>query len=170
MVIVLNVVAKKITSYYLDSEVEVKLWEMKRWGWRSHHYFKKPFPLGVFLPILTTALSFGYVVWMACLTFDVKAKVYRAAKRFQLYSFSEMTEYHIAFIATAGIIINLIFAIIGYLLGFYEFSKLNIYFAFFNMIPLSSLDGNKILFGNIVLWAFLAALTLIGLGCAAFVI
>jgi len=175
-IIVINNVAKKISSFYLDSEIEVKLWELKRSGllhilninpFRTTHPskdFKRPFPIGVFLPIITAVFSFGYFTWLNSLIFDVKAKVYRAAKRFGLYTFSEMTEYHIGLIAASGVLANLFFAIIGYLLNFDEFAKLNIYYAFFNLIPLSELDGNKILFGSIVLWSFLVALVLIGLG------
>ena len=99
---------------------------------------------------------------MASLVFDIKPKVYRAAKRHGLYSFSEVTEYQLGIIAATGIVINLALAIIGYFLGFHTFAQLNIYFAFFNMLPLSTLDGNKIFFGNIVLWSFLASLTLLG--------
>ncbi len=170
LVILINVLAKKVASYYLDSEMEIKLWEFKRWGWKKHHYFKKPFPIGAFLPIFTTIVSLGYVVWSACLTFDVKPKKYRAAKRHGLYAFSEMTEHHIGLIAAFGIMANLLFAILGYLIGFPEFARLNIYYAFFNLIPLSSLDGNKIFFGSLVLWSFLAAITLIALGYAILLI
>ena len=168
IIILVNTIAKKITSYHLDSEIEVKLWEIKRYGFKASWHFKKPFPLGAFLPILSKLILFplNSFVWMASLVFDVKAKTYRAAKRHWLYSFSEMTEDHIGYIAAAGIAINLILAIAGYLIGFPLFAKLNIYYAFFNMLPISNLDGNKIFFGNIVLWTFLATITLIGLGYA----
>ncbi|MBU0894546.1 MAG: hypothetical protein KKF48_02830 [Nanoarchaeota archaeon] len=164
LVIIVNIVAKKISCFYLDSEIEIKLWEFKRYGFKKSSYFKKSFPAGAFFPIIFTAFTLGYVNWMACLVFDVKAKIYRAAKRHQLYSFSEMTEWHIGLIAASGILANLIFAVLGYLMGFPLFTKINIYYVFFNMIPLSNLDGNKVFFGNFVMWAFLAALTLIGLG------
>ena len=75
-----------------------------------------------------------------------------------------MTEEHIGLIAASGIFANLFLGIIGYLIGFPLFAKLSIWFAFFNMIPISNLDGNKIFFGNLVLWSFLAIITLIGLG------
>ena len=104
---------------------------------------------------------------MASLVFDVKAKAYHAAKRHGIYSFSEMTEEHIGKIAAAGIFVNLLLAFIFYFVGGdfgILFAKLNIWFVFFNMIPLSDLDGNKIFFGNLVLWSFLAIVTLIGLG------
>lgn len=170
IIITANIFAKKITSYYLDSEIEIKLWEIKRYGFKPKKQFKKSFPAGAFFPILITAFSFGYLKWMASLVFDVKPKIYRAAKRYGLYNFSEMTEYHIGLIAGSGIFINLILAIIGYLIGFDEFSKLNIYYAFFNILPISDLDGNKIFFGSLILWSFLAAIVLIGLAYVFLVI
>lgn len=163
-IVLINSVAKKISSYYLDSEIEIKFWEVKRYGFKAHQHFKKSLPAGIFLPLITSLISSGYFVWMSSLIFDVKPKIYRAAKRFGLYSFSEMTEYHIGLIAASGVLINLFFGVIGYLIGFSDFAKLNIFYAFFNMIPLSDLDGNKIFFGSVVLWSFLAALVLIGMG------
>ena len=166
IVIMANIFTKKITSYILDSEIKIKLWNIKRYGFKTKNYLKNSFPAGVFLPILVTAFSFGYFYWMACFIFEVKAKTYRAAKRWGLYTFSEMTEYHVGLIAASGIAINLGLAVLGYLIGFSDFAKFNIYYAFFNLLPLSDLDGNKIFFGSIVLWSFLAILTLIGLGYA----
>ncbi|MEX0920547.1 MAG: hypothetical protein WDZ69_03135 [Candidatus Pacearchaeota archaeon] len=170
LAILINILAKKISAFYLDSEIEIKFWEIERYGFRPWMYFKKPVYLGAFLPVITSLLSVGNFVWMASLIFDVKPKTYRAAKRHGLYSFSEMTEDHIGLIASAGVLANLFFAIVGYLIGFSEFAKVNIYLAFFSMIPLSDLDGNKIFFGNLTLWTFLATLVLIGLGYALFII
>lgn len=159
-----NIFIKKILAYYLDSEIEMKLWEMKQFGFTPGQKFKRPFPAGIFFPIISKILflPFKSFIWMASLVFDIKPKVYKAAKRHGLYSFSEMTEAQVGVIAAAGISINLILAIAGYFLGFHTFAQLNIYFAFFNMLPISNLDGNKIFFGNLVLWSFLASLTLIG--------
>lgn len=170
LVLSINIFSKKISSYYLDSEIQLNLWTIKRYGFKPKDYFKNELQSGIVFPLLFSALSFGAMTWLACLVFDVKAKTYRAAKRYGLYSFSEMTEYHLALIATAGILANLIFAIIGYFIGFPTFAKLNIYYAFFNIIPISNLDGNKIFFGSIILWSFLAAITLIALGYAIFLV
>lgn len=167
-IILINSIAKKISSYYLDSEIEIRLWEVKRYGFKPHKHFKKSFPSGILFPLITALASLGYFIWMASIIFEVKPKIYRAAKRFGLYSFSEMTEHHIGLIAASGVLINLFFALIGYLVGFSDFAKLNIFYAFFNIIPLSDLDGNKIFFGSVVLWSFLAALILIGLGYVFF--
>jgi Zn-dependent protease len=170
IILMMNVFAKKIAAYYFDSEIEIKLWEIERFGFKPHHKLKRPFPAGVFVPILITFITLplgaifqiGHLKWMATLVFDVKTKIHRAVKRHGLYSFSEMTEYHIGLIAAAGIVVNLIAALIGYFLNQPEFAKLSIYFAFFNMLPLSDLDGNKIFFGSLILWSFLAIITLIG--------
>ncbi len=172
LIIMVNIFVKKITSLYFDSEVEIKLWEMERYGLKPRQYFKKPIPIGLILPIVSKILLFSLknFVWMASLVFDVKPKVYRAAKRHGLYLFSEMTEDHIGYIAAAGILANLFFSVIGYLLGFQTFARLSIYYSFFNMIPISNLDGNKIFFGNLVLWFFLATIVLLGLIFAIFVI
>jgi Zn-dependent protease len=168
IVLVLNIAAKKISAFYLESDIEIKLWRMERYGFKRHEYFKRPFEIGIFLPIIVSLVSLGNLLWMASMVFDVKPKVYRAAKRHGLYSFSEMTEAQIGMIAAAGVLINLVAAVIAYFLGFPLFARLNVYFAFFSMLPLSDLDGNKIFFGNIVLWSFLATLVLIGLGYAFF--
>jgi hypothetical protein len=164
IILIINTIAKKISGYYFETEVEVKFWEIQRYGWRPGQHLKKPFPIGAFLPVIIAFLSLGYFKWMASLIFDVKPKIYRAAKRHGLYSFSEMTEYHLGLIAASGILANLIFAIIGYLIGFTEFAKLNIYYAFFNILPISNLDGNKIFFGSLILWSFLASIILIAVG------
>ena len=170
LILVINTLAKKVTSFYLDSEIEVDVWKIQRYGFKSHEYLKRPFLAGIFFPIIFALLSFGKLVWMASLIFEVKPTSYRAAKRHGLYSYSEMTEDHIGYIAAMGIFANLLFAFIGYLLGFSEFSRLSIYYTFFNMLPISDLDGNKIFFGNIILWSFLAALVLIGLSYAFFLV
>ncbi len=173
LIFIINITAKKITSFYFDSEIEIKLWEIKRYGFQTHKYLKKAFPIGAFLPIIAKVLSLGYLNWMACFVFDVKSKIYKTAKRHGLYTFSEISEFHIGLIAAAGIFANLIFAIIGYFIGLPEqmnFVQLSIWFAFFNMLPVSELDGNKIFFGNLTLWSFLASIVLIGLFYSIFVI
>jgi len=170
LVIIINITAKKITAFNFDSEIEIKLWEISRYGFKAKKYFKNPFPAGAFFPIIFAVLSFGYLAWMASIIFNVKPKICQSAKRHGLYNFSEVTESQFGKIAAAGILANLAFAIIGYLIGFSEFAKLNIFYAFWNILPISDLDGNKIFFGNLVLWSFLATLILVGLSFAFLVV
>ncbi len=163
--IIINVLIKKVTAFYLDTEIEIKIWEFKKWGVRAHDKFKRGFPAGAFFPLIFGILlaPLKGFTWMASMVFDVKAKKYRAAKRHGYYSFAEATESHIGGIAAAGVIANLLFAFIFYMMGFPYIAKINIWFAFFNMIPISDLDGNKIFFGNYILWAVLGIISLIGL-------
>ena len=175
ILLTVNILIKKTAAYFLESEIEIKLWEIKRFGFKTGQHFKKAFPIGAFMPIIfkILLLPLNSFVWMASLVFDVKAKSYRAAKRHGIYSFSEMTEEHIGKIAATGIIANLFLALIFYFIGGnfgVLFAKLNIWFAFFNMIPISDLDGNKVFFGNLVLWSFLAIITLIAVGYTFFLI
>jgi len=159
LILMINVLAKKITSYYLDSEIRIKIWEFQRYGFRPHQHLKKPFPIGIFLPIIMKVLTMGVFNWIITLTFDVKAKAYRAAKRHGKFAFAEMSDFHLALIAIFGIIANLIFGVIGYLIGFPDFAKLNFYFAFLSMIPLSDLDGTKIFFGSKWSWIILTLIS-----------
>jgi hypothetical protein len=167
VLITINIIIKKIMAYFLESEIEIKIWEIKRWGFKTDQYWKRAFPLGAFIPLISRVVLFflnGFVL-MNSLVFDVKAKAYHAAKRHGIYSFSEMTEEHVGRIAAAGIFANLLLAILFYFIGGEFgtlFAELNLWFVFSNMIPISDLDGNKIFFGNLVLWSFLAIVTLIG--------
>jgi len=167
IVILFNVFTKKFIAYNLDSEIEMRVWEIGKY--KSN---KKPFAIGAFLPLISKIILFPFnsFVWMASLVFDVKPKTYRAAKRFGLYTFSEVTEYHLGLIAAAGVLINILISVISYFLGFELLARLSMYYAFFNIIPLSDLDGNKIFFGSKIMWSFLASLVLIGMLFAIFLV
>jgi len=69
LIIMINVVAKKIASFYLGTKIEVGIWEIGRYGYKKHWHFKRPFPAGVFFPIIITILSLGSLTWMASLVF-----------------------------------------------------------------------------------------------------
>ena len=170
IIIMLNVFSKKITSYYLGVKMNLKMWEIRQWGIQKHFRFKKPINLGILVPIILKVVSLGYLNFTASLTYDVEAKVYRAAKKHGIYSFTEISETQIGAIAAVGIGVNIIFCIIGYLVGFPEFARISLGFAFWNLLPISNLDGNKIFFGSITLWSFLMLLVLIGLFLSIFVI
>ena len=164
LVIMINVLAKKISGFYLESLVDIKLWEIRRWGVRPRQKFRNFFPMGAFLPIISKIFlfPFGGVVWTASMVFDVRPSVHRAVRRHGVYAFSEVTESHTGLIAAWGVLANLFFALVGYLLNFPLFTQFNLWFAFFNMIPISDLDGNKIFFGKKLLWYVLSVLSLIG--------
>ncbi len=167
--ILVNVIAKKVIAYYLDLDINIKIWEVKQFWVKKHMHSKNPILAGIFIPLIIKFLSVGLINWMACLTFDASGKTYRAAQRHGIYSFYEVSEEEIGWIAASGIVASIIFGVIFYLIGAEALSKISFTYAFFNMIPLFDLDGAKIFFGNITLWTFLAIVSILG-ALATFVI
>jgi Zn-dependent protease len=183
LIVMINILSKKAVAYYLESEIEAKIWQLERWGlsgilltagWQHpSKKFKKAIPIGALLPIITKVifLPLTNFVWMASLDFDIKTKVYRAAKRHNpIFSFSEITDFQIGMIASVGILTNLLAAIIIYFSGILpaemDFVRLSLFYVFFNMIPISTLDGNRIFYANKTMWTTMTTLALIGLGYA----
>lgn len=154
IIISINIFGKKITAYYYDTEIKVQLWELKRYWFRAHDKFQHPFPIWIILPIILTTLTMGLVNWMACLTFQVKKPIHKVARRHDKtdYSFSEVTEFQTGVIALGGFIANLIAIFISIKIGIPEFIKLSALYMFYNIFPISDLDGTKIFFANKLLW------------------
>ena len=175
IIIVLNILVKKYVAFRLDSNIETGVWKWQRYWVHESAYFKNPIPMGAVLPFILGLFSAGSFAWLASLEFEVSPSLSRVSKRHGLYRFSEMTEWHIALIAGTGVIANLLLALIcyifgGHLGGFLELGALSVYYAAFNLLPISNLDGSKIFFGSLVLWVTLAIITAIGVGVFAFII
>jgi hypothetical protein len=150
-------------GYRFEIDVKTTFWKWYRFGFRKDSHFKKPVPM-VWLPILFSLFTRGYVWWLAILEFEVVAKTERVSRRHGLYRFSEVTEWHMGLIAMWGIITNIILAIIGYAAGFELFAKLAIYYSVWSILPISSLDGTKILFASRALWLTMAIISVMFLG------
>jgi len=146
IILIIYVAAKKLTAYYYEAEEETKIWNFQRYGLYERSYFKYPIPIGIILPFLLSIITFGSIPWFAVTESDVKPTEARAAKRHQIYS--------------------LIIAPIAYILNLQELAKASIYFACFNLLPLGKLDGSRVFFGSLILWVFLAAISLIALSYA----
>jgi len=169
IIISANVLTKKIVGYFLEIDIKTKFWSWYQYGFRKDSHFKKPLPM-IWLPLLISLLTKGFFWWLAILEFDVVAKTERVAKRHGLYRFTQVTENHIAWIATWGIIANFILAIIGYVAGFELFTRLSLYFMAWSLIPISNLDGAKIFFSSKGLWITAATIMAIILGWGLVVI
>jgi len=164
------IAAKKAAAYYLQASVETRIWSFQRYGIKERSYFKTPIPAGIILPFVLSILSLGNFYWLASTQSEITARKSRVIKKHDFYSFSEMTEFHIGLIPAAGIFACLILAFVSYFIGQGELGRLAIFFASFNMIPLGNLDGTKTFFGSLILWFVLAALCLIALGYAFYLI
>tara|TARA_Y100000310_G_C20570320_1_gene757666 strand:+ start:438 stop:1076 length:639 start_codon:yes stop_codon:yes gene_type:complete len=155
-----NILTKKLIASSLDADVKHELWTTSMQKYKPHQRLKKPILSGILFPLAITALTLGLVKVPTILTYETEAKKIRAAKRHGYYSFTEMTEWHNALIGASGIMVLLILSIIAYIIPSLQgLPKILIYYAFFNMLPISKLDGTQIYFGSRTLWTTLAIVT-----------
>ena len=163
IILVFYVAGKKFVAWYVESEEEIKILTFQRYGIYERSYLKTKVPIGLILPFVLSILSLGWVKWFGVLESEVRGTKARAVRRHDYYSFKELTEWHLALVSAAGILDMFILAILAYLANYPELSKLAIYFAVFNMIPLGGLDGLKVFFGSRPLFTILWVLNIIGL-------
>jgi len=162
IIILVSVFTKKIIAYSLDSGVEHETWKFSRYGLKPHHHFKTELPMGIILSIILSIFSMGAVKFMSLLTYETRALKTRASKRFGFYSFTEMTDWHNGIIGASGIIAVLILSAIAYFVSAGDILwRFAAYYAFWNMLPISKLDGTQIFFGSKILYAALGIITLI---------
>jgi hypothetical protein len=161
IVIFTNILIKKMTAYHYETKIKIKLWEFQRFGYRPENKFKNPMPFGILMPFLFAIASAGNFLWMACLEFDVYSTPARGARRHGIFRFTEVTEFHMGLIALSGVVANLFLSIIAYAVGLTELSRLSVYYAVYSVIPFSSLDGTKILFGKKEIWFVISIICLI---------
>jgi len=171
LIISTNILAKKLMASKLDANVKHEIWHWQRFGYKPHHHLTKPIPLGAILPLFISTFSLGVIKFTTILTYETSALKRRAAKRFGHYSFTEMTDKHNAFIGAAGILTTLLLSFITYWIpGLEELARMSAFYAFWNLVPISKLDGCQIIFGNKTLWTFLAIIAVIFTGYALLLI
>ena len=171
VIIITNILGKKVTASLLDSDVEHEIWQWQRFGFKPGHHLPRSVPAGVIAPIFITAITTGLVKFMTILTYETRALKRRAARRFGPFSYAEITDKHNAIIGAGGIIITLLVSFVSYWIsGAEPLARLAAFYAFFNMLPFSKLDGTQIYAGSRVLWATLAIITLIFTGYALFLV
>ena len=162
IILVVAIVAKKLTAFALDSSVEHEIWFWSRYGFKPGWKLDKPAPLGALFPLILTAFSIGIIKCMTLLTYDTTALKRRAARRFGFYSFTEMTDWHNSVIGAGGIVGVLLLAIVSYWIpGLEGLPRFAIFYAFWNMVPVSKLDGTQILAGSKALYTALALIVLV---------
>jgi len=171
VIIFVSIFAKKFMASLLDTDVEHEIWNVSRYGIIKHQTLTKEIPGGIIFPLILSLFSLGWIKFAAFLTYEARALKRRAAKRFGFYSYAEITEWHNGLIGAAGIISLFIVALVAYFLPYNleYFSKLAIYYAISNLVPISKLDGTQIFFGSKTLWTALALIAII-FGVFAFAI
>ncbi|MFC1685783.1 hypothetical protein ACFLZZ_02040 [Nanoarchaeota archaeon] len=149
LILTVNTVGRKLTALFYDADAKISHWHIKRYGFWKWMYFKKLFPIWFILPVFLIWITDGFISWLAIITFEASPLKSRARRKF-----SEVTEWDLALIAIGGLLLNAVLAFVSYLLGFGDFAKINLMFILFNLIPISNLDGAKVLFGSRFLGVF----------------
>jgi len=160
IILLVNFLVKKTIAYHLEADIKPNFWSIEYWWFGRDDKFKKPIIM-IWIPLLMSVITRASFFWLAIVSYEIKPRVERVSKRHGLYRFTQMTDWHVAWITAFGIIANLILAVASYIIGLESFARLNIYFALWSLIPISDLDGSKILFGSRVLWLSLLTLLVI---------
>jgi len=170
VIIFINSFAKKYVAYHYDSKIEQKIWHWQRWGYYSRSHLKRSIPAGLIFPFMLILISYplGFLKVLTFLQFDAKPSTSRAARRrgSRHQRYLEMTEGHTAIIGAWSIFANIVLAVVCFIIGSslsLEIAKYSIFYACWNLVPVSQLDGTKIFFGSWLLWIILATTSIISL-------
>ena len=147
LIVFAHSLGQKIAALRLDSSTEISLWKMQRFWFGEARKLPFAFPSGLLFPIIFAFATFGWLRFTAITTFEASALP-------RIRPFSKVTEKQLGVIALSGSIANVVLAFISFLLNYPQFAMMNLYFAFFSLLPISSLDGVKIFFGSRLLWIF----------------
>ncbi len=160
VILAANIGSKKLVASFYDADVEHDFWHVHRYGFKPHKHFKRKLPAGVFIPLIATAITLGYLRLMSILSYETCAKKKRAEGKGGFYTFTEVTEWENGLIGAAGIAALLALSFISYWIpGLELLFKMSALYAFWNIIPFSKLDGMQIFFGSRVLWTALALIS-----------
>ena len=159
LILTTNIGAKMIAARSFDANVEHKIWMWERFGFKPGWRTDKPIPLGIILSLVITIFTAGWVKFSTLMTYDTSAHK-GSTKKIAGYAFTEMTDWHTAMIGAAGICATLTLAFVTYWLpSIHVIAQAAAFYAFFNMIPFSKLDGAQIFSGSQVLWTALAIIS-----------
>jgi len=163
-VILLFIVSKKLIARHLDIDIKIKNWELSRYWITAKAHLKHPIPAGIIFPLVFAFASSGYLKMLTFLQFESSALPAKAVKKYGLKRFSEVMEWDDAQIAFYSIGSLLLLAVFASLISgdfFSALSRTSLYFAAWNLIPFSKLDGTKLFMGSRPLYVFTLILTAI---------
>ena len=162
VILVVNIGSKKFVASLHGADVEHEIWRFRRYGFKPKKHFKNPVPTGVFVPLLFTAISLGLAKITTILSYETFAMKKRKERKDQFYTFTEVTEWENGIIGAAGIFAVLLLSFISYWIpGLELLFSASAYYAFWNLVPFSKLDGMQIFFGSRVIWTALAIISAI---------
>jgi hypothetical protein len=174
IIITLNILVKKLVAYYHEADANLKFWNFHRFWFTERSHFPVPIPM-FWLPIFLSYIARGSLQWLGILETNITPRIERAVRRHKIHEkggvvrVSEITEKESATILGAGVILNILLALIALVIftklpsisSLVYFAKFNAYYSLWSLIPVSSLDGTKILMGRTKIWIALIVLSVI---------
>jgi Zn-dependent protease len=146
--------AHKAMAKKLGCDATLNIWGMTKATLEKKSYVRG-MPIGVIIPIFCIILTQGIVKVAAITTTTIKAHPHKRSGR----EYQRLTEFDQARIALAGPLTAIFLALMVKVI-FPEnpvanmFILINLHLSLFNMIPLPTLDGMKIMFGAPFLYMF----------------
>jgi membrane-associated protease RseP (regulator of RpoE activity) len=171
LIIILSTAVKKISAYHYAIKIEHHDWKLTQWWWYTRAHFQIPFPLGLIIPFFFAVFTIGYLKPFSFLQFNaenieevriLKKHGPRGSRRKEFINESDLGYtaatgfYVLFFLAIIGIVLKPYFPSFGYGLA-----KYSVYYALWNLLPVSQLDGAKVFFGTTLLWSFILLVFLI---------
>jgi hypothetical protein len=153
VIILVSVVAKKITAYKIDTKIDIKFFELKRYWITTTSVFKKAIPIGVFLPVILSFLTGGFVKFLAFFQFEAEALPSKVSKRYGVRRYSTVLEWDYALIIFYSTLALLALSVLCKYFSSYsvmsilplkEIARYSLYYCLYNLIPFGQLDGMKI--------------------------
>jgi len=168
LTILVSVFCKKLTAKNIDIKIEHEIWFFQRWWIGKSSHLKNPVPAGVIFPAVLSLISYGFITCFSILQFESKALPAKVVKKYGTKRFSDIMEWDLCMIGFYGILGPLLLSLIAKIIPFsipgfnlMLLSKYSLYYAIWNLLPLSSLDGAKMFFGSSRLYIFTLILTTI---------
>jgi len=163
IIILTSILIKNLAADYFYVNIEHKIWELEQWWWTKRSHFKKPIPLGLILPFFIAFVSIGSMKVMAILQFNGKPSKKKLLKKRGTVKKSGVNDSDLAFISAWSLWGLVLLAIIASIIKQPELARYAIYYGFWNMFPVSQLDGAKLFFGSFINWFLLAIVYIISL-------
>jgi len=168
LIILISVFCKKLTARIIDIAIENRFWQVGRVWFGKGRHLKNPLPAGIIIPAILSLISTGFITCFSFLQFEAKALPGKAVKKYGAKRFSEIMEWDLCMIGFYGILGLFLLSVIAKIFSSYFFeanlmmlAKYSFYYAVWNLLPLSSLDGAKMFFGSSRLYIFTLILALI---------
>ncbi len=154
VMVFLFILGMKITAYYYNCNIKVKLLSFRRYWWEDRFKLKWAFPIWLFLPLISFFVSLGHFLWSSILTFDFEPMQSRMRRKWY-----EMEERDIAKIGLSGPVASLIFAVILKIVGLGTLAIYPVWLAVLSLIPVGI--GFKIFNGSRIMTIFVLVISLL---------